>query len=815
MELTGALERDFGELSKTLFFEYQTLAELVDHFVGAHGGKLAAMFGGAASPAATPAAALPVTASPSAMPAPTAPLSTPMPARTEPADTGAMAIAIIGMSGRYPMAEDLEAFWRNLRDGRDCITEVPADRWDWRAFYSADRSVPQRHYCKWGGFVADIDKFDPLFFNISPGAAEYMDPQERLFLEHAWAALEDAGVRREDLQRPGPGAFGPQDLPAQVGVYAGVMYGEYQLLAREAAQRGTALPVANFYASIANRVSYALNLHGPSLAVDTMCSSSLTAIHLACQDLQLGRTTVALAGGVNLNLHPNKYDVLSTGQFISSNGRCESFGAGGDGYVPSEGVGVLVLKRLVDAVRDGDPIHGVIRGSALNHGGKTNGYSVPNPHAQQMVIARALSEAGVDARALGYIEAHGTGTRLGDPIEVAGLSKALQERAPGHTCWIGSCKSNIGHGEAAAGIAGVHKVLLQLREGQIAPSLHSQTLNPNIDFTGPMRVNRELRPWPRPVIDGQVGRRVAGISSFGAGGSNAHLLIEEHVPAPRAPLPAAAVDAPQLLVLSARAPAQLQQAAARLRAVAQARQGHADAAEWLRDAAWTLQVGREAMPHRLAFVVRNVDELVLRLDAHAAGSSEHLHMGRATSGAAAAPDDASLDALAAAWVRGAPVDWAALQRDAAWTPRRIALPTYPFARDRYWIDVAIPGSLPTPQVEAAPIEVREGHDVLAWQPTWRVRPLAALGAGSDAVRQVVWLAPSTPPAGVSPVVPGVRAEDGFAAVAGAVFEHVHQVLRGKPQQRVRLQVVAGGRASGLWQALAALLRTAERENPLF
>src|SRR5205814_1017500 len=274
---------------------------------------------------------------------------------------------------------------------------------------------------------------------------------------------------------------------------------------------------AGTMASIANRVSYAFNLHGPSMTVDTMCSSSLTAIHIACQDLKLGRTTLAIAGGVNVSIHPNKYLVLSAGQFISGDGHCQSFGEGGDGYIPGEGVGAVVLKRLAEAKRDGDHIYGVIRGSALNHGGKTNGYTVPNPQAQASVISRALADARIEPRHISYIEAHGTGTRLGDPIEIAALSKAFQTEET-QFCPIGSAKSNIGHCESAAGIAGLTKVLLQMQHQEIVPSLHSTQLNPHIDFeTTPFIVNQSLRAWEPPVIDGRTLPRIAGISSFGAG----------------------------------------------------------------------------------------------------------------------------------------------------------------------------------------------------------------------------------------------------------------------------------------------------------
>jgi polyketide synthase PksN len=276
---------------------------------------------------------------------------------------------------------------------------------------------------------------------------------------------------------------------------------------------------------VANRVSYFFDLHGPSLAVDTMCSSSLTAIHLACESLRAGGCGVAVAGGVNLSLHPNKYLMLGSGRYASSVGRCGSFGEGGDGYVPAEGVGAVVLKPLARAVADGDVIHGVIRGSAVNHGGKVGGFSVPNPRAQADVVVRALRESGVGAGAVSYVEAHGTGTSLGDPIEIAGLAKAFRDEvgdAEGidGVCAIGSVKSNIGHAESAAGVSGLTKVLLQMRHGQLVPSLHSEVLNPFIDFdVTPFRVQRELGPWRRRVsVAGVELPRVAGVSSFGAGG---------------------------------------------------------------------------------------------------------------------------------------------------------------------------------------------------------------------------------------------------------------------------------------------------------
>ncbi|HEX6160071.1 MAG TPA: SDR family NAD(P)-dependent oxidoreductase, partial [Thermoanaerobaculia bacterium] len=453
MKLTSQLEKTFGSLPKTLFFEYQTLQALAEYFTADHAPQLSELLG-------EPEAVVTVVTTPQApAPAPAKLVSSRRfnRPRAATAKTEDDPIAIIGLSGRYPEAIDLEAYWENLRDGKDCITEVPKSRWNWREYFTEDRTRSGHHFSKWGGFISGVDEFDPLFFNISPGDAELMDPQERLFLQFAWMAVEDAGYTRSSLQIASvndlPGQVGVNDLPGQVGVYAGVMYNEYQLFGADATARGKRMGVPGSTASIANRVSYALNLHGPSLTLDTMCSSSLTAIHFACQDLKLGRTNLAIAGGVNVTVHPNKYLVLSEGQFISSDGHCQSFGEGGDGYIPGEGVGVVVLKRLSEARRDGDHIYGVIRGSALNHGGKTNGYTVPNPQAQAAVISRALTEANVDARQISYIEAHGTGTTLGDPIEIAALSKAFHAEETGF-CRIGSAKSNIGHCESAAGVAG-------------------------------------------------------------------------------------------------------------------------------------------------------------------------------------------------------------------------------------------------------------------------------------------------------------------------------------------------------------------------
>ena len=440
------------------------------------------------------------------------------------------------------------------------------------------------------------------------------------------------------------------------------------------------------------------------MAVDTMCSSSLTALHLGCQDLKLGKIDLAIAGGVNVTIHPNKYRMLSASQFISSRGHCESFGEGGEGYIPGEGVGVVLLKRLAEAQQDQDRIYGVIKGSAVNHGGKTNGYTVPNPNAQHSVIRSALKEAKIDPRTISYIEAHGTGTKLGDPIEISGLTKAF---GGSHTddafCWIGSVKSNIGHGESAAGIAGVTKVLLQMQHGQIVPSLHSRVLNPHIDFSStPFTVNQELRDWRRPVIDGEFLPRSAGISSFGAGGSNAHVIIEEYHDEPKSRRVEESTGGKEsyLIVLSAKNQDSLNAQAKNLYDFLLS---HSDSAsENLPDLAYTLQVGREAMDERVGLIINSQEGLEGKLKDFLDGKEhiEDLYRGQVkqskdTLAVFTADEDLqrTIDTwirkgkyhkLLGLWVKGLIVDWNKLY--GANKPQRMSLPTYPFAKERYWIN---------------------------------------------------------------------------------------------------------------------------------
>ncbi|WKD49181.1 beta-ketoacyl synthase N-terminal-like domain-containing protein [Microbulbifer spongiae] len=698
MTLTQKLEQQFGTLPKTLFFEYHSLNELADFLQQYHGEKIITSnqtVNRQAKQANDTALAMVHGVSERRG----FRLATPL--VTKPAGNANRTpepVAIVGLSGRYPGSDDVMAYWKHLSEGKDCIVEVPRDRWRWQDYYSEDRTQSGAHYSRWGGFISGVDQFDPRFFGISPREAEILDPQERLFLQTAWHALEDAGYTRDAVQIPHA-----DDLPGQVGVYVGIMYNEYQLFGAENSLSRQRMGIASSVASIANRVSYFLNVHGPSMTLDTMCSASLTAIHLALQDLQQLRTDLAIAGGVNVTIHPNKYLMLSAGQFISSTGQCQSFGEGGDGYIPGEGVGAVILKRLSEAEQQGNHIYGVLLGSALNHGGKTNGFTVPNPKAQGQLIKRALRNAQITPAQISYVEAHGTGTKLGDPIEIAALNHAfaegIEQRGQNY-CLIGSAKSNIGHCESAAGIAGLTKVLMQLQHQQVVPSLHSQVLNPHIDFaSSAFVVNQQLTDWQRPVIDGKEQPRIATISSFGAGGSNANMVIQEYQPSEIRENQINAQQQlsvePVIVPLSARNPMQLQQKVVELIAFIESRQETLN----LHSLAYTLQTGREVMTERLGLIVISVTHLVQQLREYLKGAKDltDVYSGQVKQNVLSAINQdedmqlaverwiasRKLSNLLDLWVKGLQIDWDKFYPKHS--PLLISLPGYPFAQERYWV----------------------------------------------------------------------------------------------------------------------------------
>ncbi|MFJ8194238.1 SDR family NAD(P)-dependent oxidoreductase [Streptomyces sp. NPDC096094] len=665
------LEDRLGPLPATLLFEYRTVGELGRHLAAEHTAALRALLA-----RQTPAAPAPKKREPGRPRTAVAPSASTEGTRAE------EPIAVIGVAGRYPGGRDLDAYWRTLRDGEDAITEIPADRWDHSRHYAPGERGPGTVYAKWGGFIEDADRFDARYFNISPRDAERADPTERVFLEVAWSALEDAGYSRRLLHERT--LRGDQHA---VGVFVGATATSYKLIGAEEWGRGNPVIALSMDFSIANRLSYLLDAHGPSLVVDTACSSSLTALHLAVESLRRGECAMALAGGAHIQTHPIKYGVLADMRLLSTDGRCRAFGAGGDGFVPSEGAGALVLKPLSAALADGDHIHGVILATSVNHGGRTNGYTVPSPRSHARVISAALHGAGIAADTIGYVEAHGTGTALGDPIEIEGLRRAFAEDTD-HVgyCAIGSAKSNIGHAESAAGVAGITKVLLQFAHRRLAPTLHADEANPKIDFAStPFVLQRSLAPWERLRPD--LPRRAA-VSSFGAGGANGHVILQEP-PSTRRHDPPGEEGTEQLIVLSAKTDERLREVARRLHR-------SLGAAPALRDVAHTLATGRDELESRLAVTARTPAELRGRLQEFlVSGAAPGLVTGRVDP-AAEPPADADragellaardLGTLARLWTRGGVVDWSGAFDGA----RRVPLPAYPFAGDRHWVTTTPP-----------------------------------------------------------------------------------------------------------------------------
>lgn len=422
-------------------------------------------------------------------------------------------IAIVGMGCRFPGgANTPEAFFRLLDNGVDAVSEVPPERWLLER-ESADSEGEQRSL-RWGAFLKDVDKFDAAFFGISPREAESLDPQQRLLLEVTWEALERAGQLPERL------------MGSKTGVFVGIWSLDYQqrVIAQEQDKLDAYCFTGNVLSTAAGRLAYTLGLQGPCMSVETACSSSLTAIHLACQSLRAGESSMALAGGVNLMLSPTTTKLLSKTQALSPDGRCKTFDARANGFVRGEGCGILVLKRLSDAERDGDTILALIRGSAVNQDGRSTGLTAPNVLSQQALLRQALENARLSPQDIGYVETHGTGTSLGDPIEMEAIKAVLgAPREKGSTCILGAVKTNIGHLEAAAGVAGVIKVVLAMQNDKIPGNLHFRSLNPRIDLKGTsLEIAQEAKPWTSGIRP-----RCAGVSSFGISGTNAHIILEE------------------------------------------------------------------------------------------------------------------------------------------------------------------------------------------------------------------------------------------------------------------------------------------------
>jgi len=598
-------------------------------------------------------------------------------------------IAIVGMACRVPGAADVASFWRNLCDGAESVrffseeelraAGVGADEWQRPGYVPAH------------GWLDGVDRFDAEFFGISPREAEALDPQHRVFLECAWEAIEHAG-------------HNPDTVGERFGVVASAGLNTY-LLSNILPRKDLATP-ANFYSLfIANdkdflptRVSYKLNLRGPSLNVNTACSSSLVAVHVACQMLWSYQCDGALAGGVSLQVPQVRGYQYQPGAITSPDGHCRAFDASAAGTVTGSGVGVVVLKRLSDALAAGDTIHAVIRGSAVNNDGSLKaGYTAPGVEGQAAVIAEALAVAGVSSTSVSYVEAHGTGTPLGDPIEISALTQAFGSAARSRPCAIGAVKTNIGHLDSAAGVAGLIKATLALEHELIPPTLHFREPNPKIDFAAsPFVVCDTATAWPR-----ETAPRLAGVSSFGIGGTNAHVVLEEAPSMPERPLR----SVPRLCVLSARTASGLDRAISRLAS-------HLPPDSRLDDVAWTLAVGRKVFAHAAYVVADSVDDLVTALRAGRVTRGQRPTDGTPNVGAPGTPaervDRAYLTALGQTWLDGGLIDWPALFSDDQ--PRRIPLPTYPFEPVRHWIE---------PVAESS-----EARDLSDWfyVPTWEQTP---------------------------------------------------------------------------------------------
>ncbi|PXX08700.1 type I polyketide synthase [Mycolicibacterium moriokaense] len=506
--------------------------------------------------------------------------------------------AIVGYAARFPGAPDADAFWDVLCEGRDAISEVPKDRWDVDEFFDPEHGASGKVVTRRAGLVDDATGFDAPFFGLSAREARWMDPQHRLLLETAWRAVEHSGTAPSALADTNTGVF----VGLATHDYLGMASDELDYPEIEAY-----LAIGTSNAAAAGRISYRLGLQGPAVAVDTACSSSLVAIHQACQALRLGECDLALAGGANVLLSPATMITFSSAQMLAPDGRCKTFDAAADGYVRGEGCGVIVIKRLEDAMRDGDRIRAVIRGSAVNQDGASGGLTVPNGVAQQRVIADALKRADLEPSDVGYLEAHGTGTSLGDPIEVQAAGAVLGTgREPSRPLLIGSAKTNIGHLEAAAGIAGVIKVILSLEHETLPKHLHFENPSPHIPWDRlPVQVVKETIPWER---NGRT--LVAGVSSFGFAGTNAHVILEEAPEAKPSPVERPADERFSILPLSARTPAALVQVADGYRMWLRA---HPEAT--LADVCFTAGVGRSHLEHRAALVVNSRESAVELLGA--------------------------------------------------------------------------------------------------------------------------------------------------------------------------------------------------------
>ncbi|OUQ87318.1 polyketide synthase [Brevibacillus brevis] len=689
VQLINQFRKIFGEtISGTLFFEYQTVDDLVEHLLETQREALILLTGlddhkQTQEPNRTEDhvefAPLPKDEGKRDTRKTRAFASSAHSQRTTSRPASSGKIAIIGMSGRFAQANNLDEFWENLLHAKKSISEIPAKRWDWTAYYHPNReeAISQgKSYSKWGAFLEEFDQFDPLFFQMTPREAENIDPQERLYLEECWKAFEDAGYASSKMSA---------ELRKRTGVFGGITKQGFHLYSTETTHH---FPTTS-YSSMVNRVSYYLNLQGPSMPIDTMCSSAFVAIHEACEYIRNGKGSMAIAGGVNLYTHPLTYFGLTVGQLISHTSDSAAFGNGGIGFVPGEGVGAVVLKDYDQAVQDRDHIYAVIRGTAVNHKGKANSYMTPSPLPIVDVMEEALKESGLDPRSISYLEASAYGSDIVDAVEMTAVTKAFHNRQGAEGEYrLGSVKPNIGHCESASGMSQLMKVILSLQHQTLVPTLIPDELNPNIPFDQlPFQLQREVSEWKQVTVDGQTVPRRAGITSFGGGGVNAHLIVEEynHNPSSRR----VNESEPELFVFSAKNKEGLQAYIHRWIGYLQKNQ-QLD----LANTAYTLQIGREEMPCRLAVITNNQTELLEQLErwlkhqeetelCFFGDLKENKEMLPNRVAQAVKPRD--VRELAKLWVLGNPIPWQKLHEGKELS-RVAKLPTYPFKRRTCWIE---------------------------------------------------------------------------------------------------------------------------------
>ncbi|PEO82731.1 hypothetical protein CN558_22205 [Bacillus wiedmannii] len=682
------------DINPTLLYQYTTIEEIAIYLQDVHSAKLNSYFPNMLKSASNPSDIVKLSIDHSGLEN----------ENTESINT-LKDIAIIGISGRFPGSKNLLEFWRNLIEEKDLITEIPSDRWDWEGYIGDPLEEENKTNSKWGGFLEDIKSFDASFFKISPREAELMDPQQRILIEEVWHTIEDAGYKTSSISN------------TDTGIFIGVCNDDYNdLMLKNNLPWDAYTSTGSYFSIIPNRISYILNIHGPSIAIDTACSSSLVAIHQAISAIQNGDCSMAFAGGINICSSPRQYISFSNAGMLSEDGCCKTFDKSANGYVRGEGVGVILLKPLTKALEDGDQIYGVIKGSAVNHGGYANTLTAPNPNAQAELIVNAWERAKIDPTTVTYIETHGTGTRLGDPIEINGLKSALKQlyikwgkSNPNQPyCGLGSLKTSIGHLESAAGIAGIIKVLLAMKYKKIPGNLHFNELNPHIEIeNSPFFIVNKTMDWNKETEESNVPLRAA-VSSFGFGGANAHIVLEEYTEFEDASV---SEGEKQIFVLSAANEDRLKAYARNVLSYLEDNEKYEYRKPYAKedqmkhistaDIAYTLQIGRDEMEERLAIVASNKKEFSEKLKRYIYNEEGILgvYKGNAQLNKTLLDNllkgkageeffktiliNRELDQLSYLWVLGFKFDWKQLYNSPV--PKRVSLPTYPFKREQYWL----------------------------------------------------------------------------------------------------------------------------------